>query len=127
MIYPDAAPTRPQPVVLAVRKKHALLAAALFIVFAAAAGVALYIVVQARDTTATLTTENRHLTKQVATLRGQESTLQIRENMDYSTLRSDLVPLAQLATSTCSQDLTGPNGPAIFYFWCSTTKPSSSG
>jgi uncharacterized protein YlxW (UPF0749 family) len=127
-------PSRPQPAAgtAGSRWKTIVLVVAAGVLVVAALAAALYIAVRAQLATATLITQNRHLQTQVTDLKGQvtglqgqASTIQARENTDYSILGKDLVPLAQYATTQCSQDLNGPDGPTQYYFLCTSTKPSS--
>jgi uncharacterized protein YlxW (UPF0749 family) len=112
---------------------HIALAALAAAVVAAGLAVALVLGLQGHTNTAHLTTENHRLASQVQTLQGQvktltgaESGLQTKQAKDYTAVMGDLVPLAQYSTSVCSSDLTGPNGPAQFWFLCTSKKPASS-
>lgn len=97
----------------------------LITVFAAlaAAAVALYIAVQAMGTVDTLTAQNRQLRNQMASLKFSEHNDYATVNGKVITLGRALAPILPYTVNVCSQDLTGPNGPAQFWFLCSNQRP----
>ncbi len=98
------------------RARTILLTAAL-VILAAGAAVALYIAVSAWSAAGALTTENRHL-------RDQLTSVQAQERADYAGVGHMIAPILPYTTQVCSQDLTGPSGPAAFYFVCTNEKPA---
>lgn len=130
-------PTAPQQAVVIKADHYGLRLATVIVLVAAvtaAAAVALVFAIQGRGQVATLTREHRQDVAQIRALSRTAANLETglngladKQAKDYSTVNSALVPLTQLATTTCSSDLTGPQGPAVFYFYCSATRPSSSG
>lgn len=102
------------------RVRNIVLAALVAAVVTAAIAVALYIAVLAWGDAGALTVQNRHLQRQVTSLSGQVSSLKSGE----ATLAHLLAPILPYAATVCSQDLTGPSGPAQYYFVCTDQKPS---
>lgn len=102
-------------------------------IITAAATVALVFSIQGRGHIGNLNSENRHYRSQVKNLTGEVGNLETALNGlatkqagDLNKVNGALVPLSQLATSTCSTDLTGSSGPATYYFWCTDQKPAGS-
>lgn len=130
-------PTAPQKAIVIKADHYGLRLAtviALVAAITAAAAVALTFALQGRGQIATLTREHRQDVAQIRALSRTAANLETglnglasKQAKDYGTVNSVLVPLSQLATTTCSSDLTGPQGPAVFYFYCSPNKPASSG
>jgi len=100
------------------------------VIFAAIAGL-LALAVSAASVTLFLTykssaeTQIRQLQQAVANAQADNQSNASSLNSQAGKISSINAALSALApySKVCSQDLTGPNGPAQFFFMCSDTKP----